>query len=337
MTSCAASAFAPHRLLAFSRRQTLDPKVVDANALVAGLEELLRRTVGPAIAVETVLPADLGPILCDPNQLENALLNLCINARDAMPDGGALRIEMRQVEVDALFAGERDMPEGPYVTLAVTDTGTGMPPEVIARAFDPFFTTKPLGEGTGLGLSMIYGFAKQSGGQVRIHSKEGVGTTVTVYLPRYAGAVEAKPLEEIAGAVGAGTGETVLVVDDEPLVRGLIVEVLQELGYGAIEAVDGVSAMREIERHPRFDLLVTDVAMPGGMNGRQLADVARQRHPGLGVLFITGFAESIAAGNGALATGMEVLTKPFTMEALAVRIRSMIDGRDEHAARATVS
>ena len=301
------------------------------------MEDLLRRTVRPPIAVETVLPAGVGTILCDPNQLENVLLNLAINARDAMPDGGTLRIETRRVDVDALFAGERDMPEGPYVTLAVTDTGTGMSPDVIARAFDPFFTTKPLGEGTGLGLSMIYGFAKQSGGQVRIHSKEGLGTTVTVYLPRYAGAVVAKPLDEIAGAVGAGVSETVLVVDDEALVRGLIVEVLQELGYGAIEAVDGVSAMREIERHPRFDLLVTDVAMPGGMNGRQLADVARQRHPGLRVLFITGFAETIATARGVLEPGMQVLTKPFTMEALAIRIRAMIDGEPVPSAPASPS
>ena len=333
MTSANRAAALTHRLLAFSRRQTLDPKVVDSNALVASMEDLLRRTVGPTVSVDTVLPADVGPILCDPNQLENVLLNLTINARDAMPNGGGLRIETRQVDVDVLFAGERDMPEGPYVTLAVTDTGTGMPPEVIARAFDPFFTTKPLGEGTGLGLSMIYGFAKQSGGQVRIHSKEGIGTTVTVYLPRYAGVVAAKPLEEVAGEVRAEAGETVLVVDDEPIVRGLIVEVLQELGYGAIEASDGVSAMREIERHPRFDLLVTDVAMPGGMNGRQLADVARQRHPGLQILFITGFAESIAAGNGVLEPGMQVLTKPFTMEALAIRMREMIDGA---AARSTL-
>ena len=332
MTSANRAAALTHRLLAFSRRQTLDPKVVDANALVAGMEDLLRRTVGPSIAVETVFSAGVGPILCDPNQLENVLLNLTINARDAMPDGGSLRIETRQVDIDALFAGERDMPEGPYVTLAVTDTGTGMPPDVIARAFDPFFTTKPLGEGTGLGLSMIYGFSKQSGGQVRIHSKEGIGTTITVYLPRHAGLVTAKPLDEVAGEARAEAGETVLVVDDEPVVRGLIVEVLRDLGYGAVEAVDGASALRQIERHPRFDLLVTDVAMPGGMNGRQLADVARQRHPGLRVLFITGFAESIATTSGVLEPGMQVLTKPFTMEALAIRMRELIDGEATRSA-----
>ncbi len=325
MTSAERAAALTHRLLAFSRRQTLDPKVIEANGVVAGMEDLLRRTVGPGIAVETVLAAGLGPVLCDPNQLENVLLNLAFNARDAMPEGGSLRVETRQADVEGPFADARDMPSGQYVTLAVTDTGTGMPQNVIDRAFDPFFTTKPLGEGTGLGLSMIYGFAKQSGGQVRIHSKEGMGTTVTLYLPRHFGDLDMRAASGDATGSRAEAGETVLVVDDEPVVRMLIVEVLQDLGYGAIEAVDGVSGLRQIERHNRFDLLVTDVGLPGGMNGRQLADAARLRHPGLKVLFITGFAETVAAGKGVLDEGMQVMTKPFTMDALATRIRQMID------------
>ena len=325
MTSAERAAALTHRLLAFSRRQTLDPKVIEANGVVAGMEDLLRRTVGPSIAVETVLAAGLGPILCDPNQLENVLLNLAINARDAMPEGGSLRVETKQADVDGPFADARDMPPGLYVTLAVTDTGSGMPQHVIDRAFDPFFTTKPLGEGTGLGLSMIYGFAKQSGGQARIHSREGMGTTVTLYLPRHFGDLDVRSerLETLGSRAEAG--ETVLVVDDEPVVRMLIVEVLQDLGYGAIEAVDGISGLRQVERHPRFDLLITDVGLPGGMNGRQLADAARLRHPGLKVLFITGFAETVAAGNGMLEAGMEVMTKPFIMDALANRIRKLID------------
>ena len=325
MTSAERAAALTHRLLAFSRRQTLDPKVIEANGVVAGMEDLLRRTAGPSITLETVLTAGLGPVLCDPNQLENVLLNLAINARDAMPEGGSLRVETRQADVEGPFADARDMPPGQYVTLAVTDTGTGMPQHVIDRAFDPFFTTKPLGEGTGLGLSMIYGFAKQSGGQVRIHSKEGMGTTVTLYLPRHFGDLDTQAVRGETTGSRAEVGETVLVVDDEPVVRMLIVEVLQDLGYSAIEAVDGVSGLRQIERHNRFDLLVTDVGLPGGMNGRQLADAARLRHPGLKVLFITGFAETVAAGKGVLDEGMQVMTKPFTMDALATRIRQMID------------
>ena len=326
MTAANRAAALTHRLLAFSRRQTLDPKLIHASQLVGGLEELLRRTVGPGIRVETVLPADIAPILCDPNQLENALLNLAINARDAMPDGGTLRIETAEARVDQVFGMQRDMPPGEYVVLSVTDTGTGMPPDVVARAFDPFFTTKPLGEGTGLGLSMIYGFTNQSGGQVRIHSHEGIGTTVSIYLPAHRGTVEAVAAAPDTATPRAEAGETVLVVDDESVVRMLIVEVLQELGYTAIEAVEGTSGLRQVERHPRLDLLVTDVGLPGSMNGRQLADAARVRHPGLKVLFITGFAESVAVGGDALAPGMQLMTKPFTMDALAARIRSMLAG-----------
>ncbi len=325
MTSASRAAALTHRLLAFSRRQTLDPKVIETNALISDMEDLLRRTLGPSVVLETRLPAGLGAVLCDPNQLENALLNLVINARDAMPDGGNLIIESRLADVEGVFASERDIAPGSYVLIAVTDSGTGMLPEVIERAFDPFFTTKPLGEGTGLGLSMIYGFAKQSGGQVRIHSKQGMGTTVTLFLPKHDGELSRSTAIAARGEMRAGAGDSVLVVDDEAVIRMLIVEVLQDLGYSAVEAVDGISGLRQIERNPRFDLLVTDVGLPGGMNGRQLADAARQRQPDLKVLFITGFAETIATEKGVLEPGMEVLTKPFTMDAIATRIRAMIN------------
>ena len=314
-----------HRLLAFSRRQTLDPKLVEANRLVAGMEELLARTVGATVSVHTELAAGLGSVLCDPNQLENALLNLAINARDAMPQGGRLTIRTADMDLDPAFAAQRDMAAGRYVTVSVTDTGTGMPPDVVRRAFDPFFTTKPIGMGTGLGLSMIYGFAKQSGGQVRIHSREGLGTTVRLYLPRLQGMAESSPDAAAAPDLPqALAGETVLVVDDEPVVRMLVVEVLQELGYAALEAADGASGLRQVQSAARIDLLVTDVGLPGGMNGRQLADAARVLRPGLRVLFITGFAESAAVGNGVMEHGMAVMTKPFAMEALALRIQAMI-------------
>ncbi len=316
-----------HRLLAFSRRQTLDPKLVEPNRLVAGMAELLQRTAGPTILLELIPAADAGLILCDPNQLENALLNLVINARDAMAEGGRLTIETANIDFEPAFAASRDMAAGPYVTVSVSDTGTGMSPDVVARAFDPFFTTKPTGMGTGLGLSMIYGFAKQSGGQVRIHSKPGLGTTVCLYLPRLQGVAESSvEAEAPVSALPTSLGETVLVVDDEPVVRMLVVDVLEELGYVALEAGDGASGLKQLETAQRVDLLVTDVGLPGGMNGRQLADAARVRRPGLKVLFITGFAESAAVGNGSMEAGMQVMTKPFAMEALAVKIQAMISG-----------
>ena len=325
LTSADRAAALTHRLLAFSRRQTLDPKPIAVNRLLGGMIDLLQRTVGPTVAVTTQFTANLGTILCAPNQLENALLNLVINARDAMPDGGRLTIETDVVEIETRFAAARDMAPGTYVAISVTDTGTGMTPEVVSRAFDPFFTTKPLGMGTGLGLSMIYGFAKQSLGQVRIHSKPGMGTTVRLYLPSNAAAEEALPAAEIAAEPSrAQMGETVLVVDDEPVVRMLVIDALEDLGYAALEAVDGRSGLHHLEADGRIDLLVTDVGLPGGMNGRQLADMARVRRPGLKVLFITGFAESAAVGNGTMAPGMEVMTKPFAMEALAGRIKEMI-------------
>jgi signal transduction histidine kinase len=314
-----------HRLLAFSRRQTLAPKAVDASRLVDGMLDLIQRTVGPGIEIRHRGADGLWPALADPSQLENALLNLCINARDAMPGGGRITIETDNRWIDRRQADALDMPEGQYLSMCVSDTGTGMPPDIVARAFDPFFTTKPLGEGTGLGLSMIYGFTKQSGGQVRITSAVGAGTTVCIYLPRHPGEADADGLDLAKLPMAqAEAGETVLIVDDEPTVRMLLTDVLSDLGYTAVEAVDGAGGLRVLQSDARIDLLVTDVGLPGGVNGRQLADAARVDRPGLKVLFITGFAEAAVLGDGHLEPGMAVLTKPFAVDALAARIRAMI-------------
>ena len=317
-----------HRLLAFSRRQTLDPKPTDVNRLVAGMEELIRRTIGPQVALEVVGTTGLWPTLIDPGQLENALLNLCINARDAMAEGGRITIETANKWLDRPAAIKHEIPEGQYLSLCVTDTGIGMPPEVIARVFEPFFTTKPIGEGTGLGLSMIYGFARQSGGQVRIYSEVGQGTTVCLYLPRHYGETdEDDVVGRLSEVARAAQGETVLIVDDEPSVRMLVTEVLEDLGYTAIEAADSVAGLKVLQSDVRIDLLVTDVGLPGGMNGRQMADAGRERRPTLKVLFITGYAENAFLGNGHLEPGMQMLTKPFAMEALASRIKDLIHAR----------
>ncbi len=316
-----------HRLLAFSRRQTLDPKPTNVNDRIAGMEELIRRTVGPAIVVEVVGAAGLWTALVDPHQLENALLNLCINARDAMPEGGRIAIETANRWLDPSMARERDLDPGQYVTLCVTDSGTGMTPEVMTKAFEPFFTTKPIGQGTGLGLSMIYGFVKQSGGQVRIESEVGRGTTVCLYLPRHEGEADGEHLlSDPTQAPRAEQGETVLVVDDEPTVRMLVTEVLDELGYTALEAADSIAGLQVLQSDVRIDLLITDIGLPGGLNGRQMAEAARERRPGLKVLFITGYAETSVLGNGRLAPGMAVLTKPFVIETLGARIREIIAG-----------
>ena len=314
-----------HRLLAFSRRQTLDPQSVNVNRLIGDLEDMIRRTIGPRITLEVIGAGGLWPTLVDANQLENAILNLCINARDAMPDGGRITIETANKWLDERAAKERDLPPGQYLSLCVTDTGAGMTPEVAAQAFEPFFTTKPLGAGTGLGLSMIYGFARQSGGQVRIYSELGQGTTMCIYLPRHTGgAAETSAPTAQPSAAQAQAGETVLVVDDEPTVRMLIMEVLAEGGFEALEAADGAAGLKILRSDTRIDLLITDVGLPGGMNGRQMADAARVSRPDLKVLFITGYAENAVVGNGHLDAGMAVLTKPFAMDALAARIREMI-------------
>ncbi len=321
-----------HRLLAFSRRQTLDPRPTDVNRLVAGMEELIHRTLGPGIALEVVGTAGLWNTLVDPNQLENALLNLCINARDAMPEGGRVTIETANRWLDERAARPRDLPPGQYLSLCVSDTGTGMTPEVQARAFDPFYTTKPQGEGTGLGLSMIYGFARQSGGQVRIYSEPDAGTTVCIYLPRHHGAPSDEeeatlPLDRAPPSLGL---PTVLVVDDEPTVRMLVIEVLDELGYTVLEAGDGAAAVRILDSGIQPDLLVTDVGLPGAMNGRQVADAALTRFPTLRVLFITGYAENAVIGSGQLDPHVALLTKPFTMEGLASKVRALLADVQDH-------
>ena len=315
-----------HRLLAFSRRQTLEPKPTGVNRLVASMEDLVRRTVGPHVAVEVVAAGGLWTTLVDPNQLENALLNLCINARDAMPDGGRLTIETGNRWLDERAARQRDLAPGQYVALSVSDTGAGMTPDTAARAFDPFFTTKPLGEGTGLGLSMVYGFARQSGGQARIYSEIDQGTMVSLYLPRHAGEADEAAPAEIVAVPRAEQGNTVLIVDDEPTVRMLVCEVLAELGYAAIEAADGPAGLAVLRSDARVDLLVTDVGLPGGLNGRQVADAGRAVRPGLKVLFITGYAENAVISHGHLDRGMRVLTKPFALDALAARITGLIAG-----------
>ena len=315
------------RLLAFSRRQNLDPKPIDANKLVAEMEELIRRTVGPSIEVEVVGAGGLWPTKIDGTQLESALLNLCINARDAMaPDGGHLTIETANKWLDDRAARERDLPPGQYVSICVTDTGTGMTPEVIEKAFDPFFTTKPIGQGTGLGLSMVYGFVRQSGGQVRIYSEPGKGTTMCLYFPRFMGKAEDSPDPGATARIEPGDGETVLVVDDEPTLRMLISDVLEENGYKILTAPNGAAALSHLRSGVPIDLLITDVGLPGGMNGRQLAGEARKHRPDLKVLFITGFAENAAIGHGHLDPGMEIMTKPFEITSLAEKVKQLVDG-----------
>jgi PAS domain S-box-containing protein len=314
-----------HRLLAFSRRQTLAPKPTDVKQLVTGMEDLIRRTTGPQITLETVNAVGLWPSLIDPGQLENAILNLCINARDAMPNGGRITIETANRWLDRRTAQERGLASGQYISLCVSDTGSGMTPDVIEKAFDPFFTTKPIGLGTGLGLSMIYGFAKQSGGAVSIYSEPGQGTNVCIYLPRHLGEADCADGTGEAAEIARGHGETVLVIDDEPTVRMLVTEVLADLGYTAIEAEDGPAGLKVLNSSARVDLLVTDVGLPGGMNGRQVADAARVVRPNLKVLFITGYAENAVLSHGHLDPGMHVMTKPFNMEALATRLRELIE------------
>ena len=325
MTSANRAAALTHRLLAFARRQPLVPKSVDANQLVVSLEDLLRRTIGETIDLAIVASPNLWTTLCDPNQLESALINLAINARDAMPDGGKLAISTANVSFDGISADAPALIPGEYVCIEVADTGTGMTAEVAARAFDPFFTTKPIGQGTGLGLSMIYGFARQSNGHATIDSTPGQGTSVRLYLPRHQKGIAAEQAAAAASAERASIGETILVVEDEPVVRGVILEMLGEQGYRTLEAVDGPAGLLLLRGGHRIDLLVTDVGLPG-MNGRQLADQARETRPGLKVLFITGYAESVAMADGFLQPGMEMITKPFDLGNLSRRVRAMVSG-----------
>jgi PAS domain S-box-containing protein len=320
-----------HRMLAFARRQALQPRPVEPDKLIRGMAELLERTLGPEIEAGLHLRDGVWTVLCDANQLESALLNLAINARDAMPEGGALSVET----ADRLLTGEDliDQDEakpGAYVEIAVTDTGTGMAPDVLARAFEPFFTTKPTGRGTGLGLSQVFGFVRQSGGFVRLESQTGHGTTVRVYLPRFenagdAAAAPATPADTVIAADPGPVGGTVLVVEDETDVREMIALALRDLGCCVLEAPDGSAGLRVVQSQESLDLLVTDVGLPG-LNGRQLADAARERWPGLPVMLITGYAGK-ALEDADLAPGMEVLRKPFALDALTVRVRSLLRSR----------
>ena len=313
-----------HRLLAFSRRQSLEQQPIDANILVASMEDLLQRTLGEGVDVGIVLQADLWPALSDANQLESALLNLAINARDAMPDGGKLTIETSNTHLDQRVAATiPGLQAGDFILISVSDTGSGMDPTVVSRAFDPFYTTKPLGQGTGLGLSMVYGFARQSGGHVAIYSEPAVGTTVKLYLPRLPGEVLQALPSAATQASPEGAGETVLVVEDDAAVRMVIVELLRELGYVTIELGEADSALPLLASSKRIDLLISDVGLPG-LNGRQLADMARVTRPQLPVLFITGYASGAARRSEFLGSGMEMITKPFAVEALALKVREML-------------
>ena len=313
------------QLLAFSRRQPLNPIPVDVNRLVLGMTELLRRTLGENVRVETAIAPTLDRAFADQNQLESALLNFAVNARDAMPDGGRLTIETARCVFDAAEQPWDEFAPGEYVMIAVKDTGAGIPAEVMPRIFEPFFTTKEAGRGTGLGLAQAYGFAKQSGGHIRLHSEVGVGTTVRLYLPAHAGA---EPLDRRDASTPARRGlhgETILVVEDDPNVRVFSAETLRELGYGVIEAGTGAEALRLLDEEPRIRLLFTDVGLPDGMNGRQLAEEARQRRPDLKVLFTTGYARDSIVRGGRLDPGIELIAKPFTANALAARIRELLE------------
>jgi PAS domain S-box-containing protein len=327
LTSANRAAALTHRLLAFSRQQPLDPRPIDVNPLLTSMEDLLRRTMGEQIQLEFELAADLWSTLCDPNQLESALLNLSINARDAMSAGGRLTIRSHNADIDPTKAGTlRDVACGQYICIDVMDTGSGMPQEIVERAFDPFFTTKPAGQGTGLGLSMVYGFARQSNGQCEIRSKPGLGTTIRLYLPRHSAEIQAAPPVP-ASHSPAGKGEVVLVVEDEPVVRKIVLEVLDQLGYQSIEAASGEAGLEVLGSGQAIDLLISDIGLPG-LNGRLLADAAKQLHPGIKVLLMTGYASGAATAAGFLAPGMELITKPFTVQALALRIREMIENTE---------
>ena len=324
VTSANRAAGLTHRLLAFSRRQSLDSKPVQINQLVTSMGELLQRSINESIGLDMRLSEQLWTAEADPNQLESALLNLVINARDAMPNGGRLIVETTNRHLDSVFtAAYGSLTPGDYVELSVSDTGCGIPESVMGRVFDPFFTTKPIGQGTGLGLSMIYGFARQSRGHVIIHSEVGKGTTVSLFLPRFVGEVIAQQTLNPTLLPYATDGETVLIVEDDAAVRLLVSAVLKELGYAYVEAGDGNTAVPIIQSDQRIDLLISDVGLPG-MNGRQLAEIGRQLRPDLKVLFITGYAEHAAVRGGFLDPGMQLITKPFTFDLLTAKVREMI-------------
>jgi CheY-like chemotaxis protein len=318
-----------YRLLAYSRQQPLDPKPLDLNRLIIGMSDLLTRTLGEHIKVESVLSAGLWRASVDSNQVENAVLNLALNARDAMPGGGRLTIETANTHLDDTYAhAHAEVTAGQYVMLAVSDTGVGMTKEVSEKAFEPFFTTKNLGEGTGLGLSQVYGFVKQSGGHIKIYSEPGEGTTVRVYFPRVnaaADVVEDSRRPRISQLVGE---ETILVVEDDPDVRTYTTEILRELGYRVLEAHEGDTALSRLASEPDIKLLFTDIGLPGPFNGRQLADEASRRRPDIKVLFTTGYAQNAIVHHGRLDSGVQLIVKPFSFAGLAAKIRQMLDGCD---------
>jgi CheY-like chemotaxis protein len=329
MAGAARAAALTHRLLAFSRQQPLDPKPTDVNKLVAGMSDLLRRTLGEHIAIETVLAGGLWRANVDANQLENAILNLAVNARDAMPEGGKLTVETGNAYLDEAYAALRpEVTPGRYVMVAVCDTGAGMPAEVAARAFEPFFTTKAVGQGTGLGLSQVYGFVKQSGGHVAIYSEPSEGTTVKLYLPRLNSVAEApaEPAKPEPLAVSARR-ETILVVEDEEMVRRFSVEALEEAGYRVLESGDGPTGLALLRAHSEVALLFTDVVLAGPMNGRALADEASRLRPDLTVLFTTGYTRNAIIHHGRLDEGVNFIGKPFTVRALASKVRGLLNAR----------
>jgi nitrogen-specific signal transduction histidine kinase/CheY-like chemotaxis protein len=320
------AAILTHRLLAFARRQSLDPRPLDANTLVAGMSELLRRTLGEAVVLETVLAGGLWRTSADANQLENALINLAVNARDAMPGGGKLTIETANSHLDDAYAAEHDdVAAGQYVMIAISDTGTGMDHDTLAHVFEPFFTTKDIGQGTGLGLSQVYGFIKQSSGHVKLYSELGQGTVVKLYFPRLSGARSEVAVKSADAAIPAGDGETILVVEDEPAVREHSVTSLRDLGYRVLAAEDGHVALRVLAREAGIEVLFTDIGLPGGMSGRQLAETARARRPDLKVVYMTGYARNAIVHGGVLDPGTELLPKPFTFTELATKIRAVLD------------
>ncbi|UFW91728.1 PAS domain S-box protein (plasmid) [Bradyrhizobium barranii] len=330
MTGAQRAATLTQRLLAFSRRQPLDPKPLDVNALVNGLSDMIHRTLGETIDVETVLGAGVWRVEADPAELEAAIINLAVNARDAMTNGGRLTIETSNAHIDeAYVASHTEVVAGQYVAIAVTDTGAGMDSKTVAQAFEPFFTTKAVGKGTGLGLSQVYGFVKQSGGHVKIYSEVGEGTTVKLYLPRLAAQAAGVEQAESTPNPEAGQEETILVLEDDDEVRAYSVETLRELGYRVIEAHDGPSALRLLERQPRVDLLFTDVVLPGGLTGAQVATQAKTLRPALKVLFTTGYARNTIIHHGRLDKGVQLIVKPFSFGDLAAKVRDVLDGASD--------
>jgi PAS domain S-box-containing protein len=315
------------RLLAFSRKQALQPEVTDVNNLATGMTKLMRRTLGEHIGIENIASGGLWPAVVDRGQLENVLLNLAINARDAMPDGGKLIFETANVSLDQDYADRNDeVTPGDYVMLAITDNGAGIAPEVLDHVFEPFFTTKEVGKGSGLGLSMVYGFAKQSGGHIKIYSEVGQGTTVRLYLPRAVSSEEeAAQTGEAAGSTPPRGDETILVVEDDPDVRSYVVTVLKVFGYNILEAEDGPAALTMLAGRPRLDLLLTDVVLPKDMNGRRVAEEVRKLYPEVRVLFTSGYTENAIVHNGTLDEDAELLAKPYTRETLARRVRTVLD------------